>query len=495
MSAMRDPEERHSSRRRRLIHAATAGSAAALLIAATASANLSVQRLGTDTYSNTSSQHATQVEPDSFAVGSTIVAAVQTGRFTDGGSSNVAWATSTNAGSSWTGGNLPGTTIYASPAGTYARVTDPAVAYDARHGAWLISTLALVNGSGGPKGAAVLTSRSLDGGLTWGNPVVTAAASGGSDYDKNWIACDNTSTSPFYGNCYTAWDDFGHRNKVLISTSSDGGQTWGAPTSNRATVIGAIPVPLPNGNVVIVTANAYETAILSFVSTNGGATWSKAQNVTTISEHGTAGGIRAGALPSAEMDGSGRIYLVWDDCRFRTKCTSNDIVMTTSTNGTTWTPVARVPIDDTTSTVDHFIPGIGVDPATSGGSAKIGITYYYYPVAACSSSTCALDVGFISSTNGGSSWSSPTQIAGPMTLSWLANTTQGRMVGDYISTSVVGGVAWPLFCLANAPSGGVFDEAMYTATGGIGVIGGSVVNSAVVVASAHGDAVSAAHRR
>jgi hypothetical protein len=486
---------RFGSVQRRTVRAVGAASIVAMLAAGTASANLAVTQVSSDPYTNTSSQHRTQVEPDSFSFGSTIVAAVQTGRFTDGGSSNVAWTTSTDGGTSWTSGSLPGTTIYASPAGTYARVTDPAVAYDAKHGAWLISTLALVNGNGGPNGAAVLTSRSTNGGTAWGSPVVTAAASGGSDYDKNWIACDNTATSPFYGNCYTAWDDFGHRNKVLISTSSDGGLTWGPATSNRASVIGAIPVPLPNGTVVIVTANAYETAILAFVSTNGGASWSKAQTVTPINEHGTAGGIRAGALPSAEMDAAGRIYLVWDDCRFRTQCTANDIVMTTSTNGTTWTAVARVPIDATNSGVDHFIPGIGVDPATSGSTAKIGITYYYYPVSACSASTCQLDVGFISSTNGGASWGAPTQIAGPMTLSWLASTTQGRMVGDYISTSVIGGVALPLFCLASAPSGGVFNEATYTASGGIAITGGGVVDGAVAVASAHGYSVSLAHRR
>ena len=49
-----------------------------------------------------------------------------------------------------------------------------------------------------------------------------------------------------------------------------------------------------------------------------------------------------------------------------------------------------------------------------------------------------------------------------MSLSWLANTNQGRMVGDYISTSFSGGVARPVFAVANAPSGGIFDEAIYT---------------------------------
>ena len=51
-------------------------------------------QISADPFTNTTSQHKTQVEPDSFAYGSTIVVAAQTGRFTDGGSSDIGWATS-----------------------------------------------------------------------------------------------------------------------------------------------------------------------------------------------------------------------------------------------------------------------------------------------------------------------------------------------------------------------------------------------------------------
>ena len=37
---------------------------------------------------------------------------LQTGRVFDGGASNIAWATTTNAGRTWTTGNLPATTIH-----------------------------------------------------------------------------------------------------------------------------------------------------------------------------------------------------------------------------------------------------------------------------------------------------------------------------------------------------------------------------------------------
>ncbi|MBI3731920.1 MAG: exo-alpha-sialidase [Chloroflexi bacterium] len=420
-------------------------------------------KLSTDPYTNTSSQHQTEVEPDSFSYGSTVVMVTQVGRFTDGGSSNIGWATSTDAGATWTNGFLPGITIYAG--GIYARVSDPSVAYDAKHNVWLINSLPLTEPV---KGAAVVVNRSTDGGLTWGNPINVSLATGSSDYDKNWIACDNGPASPFYGNCYVTWDNFGNGNRLLNSTSTDGGLTWGAAkaTGNNASGIGAQPLARPNG-AVIVPADDTLGNVVVYNSTNGGSTWGRTKKIATVSEHGVAGGLRSGGLPSAEIDASGKIYLVWQDCRFESGCSANDIVMTTSTTGSTWTAVTRIPIDTIGSSVDHFIPGIGVDRNTSGGSAHLGLTYYYYPAANCSASTCQLYVGFVSSTDGGATWSAKQTLAGPMTLSWLANTTQGRMVGDYVSTSFAGGTAHPAFANANAPTGGTFDEALYSVVGGL----------------------------
>ncbi|MFL5625947.1 MAG: exo-alpha-sialidase [Ktedonobacteraceae bacterium] len=439
-------------------------------------ANVALTRLSTDPYTNSTSQHATEVEPDTFAFGSTIVAAIQVGRFNNGGSSNIGFATSTNGGSTWTSGFLPGTTTFASPPGTYDRLSDPSVAYDAAHNVWLISYLGLVgaNPSVAPTAPAVLVSRSTDGGLTWGNPIQVNSG-GTNNQDKNWSVCDDTATSPFYGHCYTEWDDNGNGNLVQMSTSTDGGLTWGArkSTANNATVIGGQPLVQPNGTVIVPIENANETALLAFTSTNGGASWNSTITVTTVNHHTDAGSIRSGSLPTAEVDGSGTVYVVWSDCRFERSCKANDMVMTTSTNGTSWSAVTRVPIDAVGSGVDHFIPGLAVDKSTSGSSAHLGLAYYYYPNTRCSSSTCQLDVGFISSTNGGSTWSSATQLAGPMTLTWLANTSQGYMVGDYISTSFVNGTARPVFVVANPNNGSTFDEAMYSPSSGLATLAGA----------------------
>src|SRR5439155_8333992 len=116
--------------------------------------------------------HQTEVEPDTFSNGSTIVAAFQVGRIFDGGSCAIGFATSTNNGSTWTNGLLPGITKW-SGGGPNDRATDPSVAFDARHNVWLISSLTLLE-AGGVHGNSVVTSRSTDGGLTWGKHFTTA---------------------------------------------------------------------------------------------------------------------------------------------------------------------------------------------------------------------------------------------------------------------------------------------------------------------------------
>lgn len=442
-----------------------------LLTATPAVANVPLTMVSSDPYTDAQAQHRTEVEPDTFVAGNTIVSTFQVGRTFGGGASNIGWATSTNGGATWTRGFLPG--ITGNEGGPYARASDPVVAFDARHNVWLISSLAL----DGPGGSAVLTSRSTNGGLTWSNPVTTATGS----LDKNWLVCDNTSVSPFFGNCYTQYDITNQGNAIRMRTSSDGGLTWGPAraTGDNASGLGGQPVVRNNGTVIV----PYRTSsqIRSFRSIDGGASWRATVLVANISHHTVAGGLRESPLPSAEIDAAGTVHVAWADCRFRSGCPRNDIVFSRSTSETTWAAPIRVPIDATSSTVEHFTPGLGIDRSTAGPGGRIGLTYYFYPNSSCSASTCQLNAGFISSTNGGTSWSAPTQVAGPMTLSWLPNTSQGRMFGDYISTSIPAGAnAFPVIPVASAPSGGLFNVPMFVPTGGLPITGGAAQDPAVV---------------
>jgi hypothetical protein len=429
-------------------------------LALTATAPAQLTRISVDNLTNTDSDHKTEVEPSTFAWGNTIVSGFHVGRRPGSigwGSGDVGFATSTNGGVTWVHGDLPGLTVNYK-GGTYGAAADPSVAYDAKHGEWLISTLPLVGLSSASRYIGdVAVSRSADG-LHWGNPVNIDKTHLD---DKNWSVCDNTPTSPYYGNCYTEWDQAFGTGDILLSVSSDGGQTWGAglASSDHAGGSGGEPVVQPNGTVIVPFEGG---GIDVFSSTNGGTSWGKSQLVANIESHLDGGGIRNPNLPSVGIDGAGSVFVLWSDCRFRKSCSSNDIVMSTSSDGKTWSAVTRIPIDATTSTVDHFLPGIGIDPATSGSTAHMTVVYYYYPVSNCTSSTCELEVGFTSSTDGGATWTAGTKIGGPMKLSWLPVSDLGPMVADYIGVSYVNGNAFGVFADATAPSGSTLAESMFT---------------------------------
>jgi hypothetical protein len=417
-------------------------------------------RLSTDPLTNTDSVHKTEVEPDSFAWGNTIVTGFHVARRPGSigwGSGDIGFSTSTDGGVNWQHGLLPGLTINYKN-GTYGAAADPSVAYDAKHTTWMISTLPLVGlKDGGEFIGDVAVSLSSDG-LHWGNPVNIDKTHLD---DKNWSVCDNTASSPFYGNCYTEWDQAFGTGDVMMSVSSNGGKTWskGLTSSDHAAGLGGEPLVQPNGTVIVPFEGG---GIDVFSSTNGGTSWGKSQQIATIDSHLDAGGIRNPNLPGAAIDGAGNVFVVWSDCRFRKGCSANDIVMSSSSNGTTWSAVTRIPIDPTTSTVDHFLAGIGIDPATSGSTAHMSIVYYYYPVSNCTASTCQLEVGFVTSTDGGSTWTAGAKLAGPMKLAWLPVSDDGPMVADYIGVSYVNGNAFGVFAVAQAPSGSTLAESMYT---------------------------------
>jgi hypothetical protein len=421
--------------------------AISLAMAAPVEAQFTLVKISTDSFHNSSSQHKTEVEPDTYSWGSTMVAAFQVARIADGGGADLGFSTSTDGGKTWTYGYLPGLTVNYKH-GTYSAASDASVVYDAKHGEWLISSLPIGNA-----GVNIATSRSKDG-IHWGKPIPVDNSGGD---DKNWITCDNTATSPFYGHCYTEWSG------INMSTSTDGGLTWGpAKGANGAFGSGAEQLVLPSGTVVVPFLG---NEMQAFTSTDGGVNWGNTVAISPVNTFQGNSTLRSVGLPfpSTGIDKSGKIYVVWSDCSFRSGCSTNDLVMSTSTNGKKWTKAVRIPIDPLSSTVDHFIPGLAVDRSTSGKTAHLTATYYYYPQASCNDSTCEIHVGFTTSSDGGQTWTAGKDVgAGPMKISWLPNSQNGPMLADYLSSSYVNGKAFGVFMVAKAPSGGVFNEAAYT---------------------------------
>jgi hypothetical protein len=420
-------------------------------------------RLSADTLTTPVAQHATEVEPDSFSYGSTVVSAFQIGRFFEGASAAIGFATSHDAGATWQSGMLPQLTTSSAPAGTADRATDPAVAFDAAHGRWLVESLTLSRDS-----AAVVVSGSADG-VTWDPPATAAlrplTSSGDTNLDKSWIACDNGPASPFRGRCYVAYTDFTSGTAIGVQSSSDGGLTWSAPVHVAVSddVPGVQPVVRPNGELVLVYLNG-PNWVQASRSTDGGASFGPEELISRARAHERRVQfdlLRFFALPSAEVDRAGRVWVAWPDCRFRRGCAANDIVVSHSTaNGWSAAKVVRVP--GTGAKADHVLPGLAVDPTTSGAHTRLALTFYTLRSASCAPDSCRLDVRMMTSSSAGARWSGATRLnAQAMHLDWLAQTNGGFMVGDYVSTSFARGRAVGVFALAAQPRGEVLNEAIH----------------------------------
>ena len=425
-----------------------------------------VRRLSRDPFRNSDSQHETEAEPASSAFGSTIVTAFQAGRFANGGASSIGFAASSDGGRTWRSGFLPALTTLSSPPGTSVRASDPTVAYDAEHRVWLIGSLAI-----GRDQWQLLVNRSANG-TAW-SPPITAAAAPAQTLDKGWLACDNWPSSPLRGRCYLSYLDV-PANQIATRTSTDGGLTWSSaattPTRSEIEVNGAQPLVRPDGTLVVVYASFSnrrfeESEVLAIRSADGGASFTEPVRVAAL-QAAALGEIRSPPLPSAAVDSGGRLYTVWEDCRFVSGCSRNDLVLSSSDDGVTWSDPVRLPTTPATASAHSLVPGLAADST----SRRLAVVYYTLPVGCATRPTCAgVGAEEISSADGGGTWSPPQRLdTEPMKLSWIAADAEaGHMLGDYEAVSFVSGRAVPIFALAVAPSGsGHFRQAIYARTRG-----------------------------
>ncbi|HYN96094.1 MAG TPA: sialidase family protein [Pilimelia sp.] len=429
-------------------------------------------QVSADPYSDAQGQHQTEVEPDTLAWGRTIVSAFLVGRVANGGASNIGWARSADAGATWQHGFLPATTPNTD--GPWTKVTDPVVAFSLRHNTWQISFIGIT----GTTGTHVLTSRSTNGGVTWSPPITVASGIGA--VDKNWMVCDNNAASPFRGTCHTTFSNqTGNAWRIRAVRSSDGGSSWSAPVTPAGNPGGftGSAIVRPDGAVVVAYLTADQQVVRSFRSTDGGASWGAPVTVDSVQDnvrhHVAPAPFRDWVLPSIDVDRTGRVYVSWSSCRFRVGCATNDIVISESVTGQAWLAPYRVPLDPIVGVHDHYLPGLAVAAGSGGNTARLALTYYYLHTATCVAD-CRANVAFASSVNGGLTWSRPTHVAA-MSLARFPTATGGRMIADYISTSIVGRRAHTIVPVARPPAGQqAFDVDMYHPTGGLPVTGGPI---------------------
>jgi hypothetical protein len=149
----------------------------------------------------------------------------------------------------------------------------------------------------------------------------------------------------------------------------------------------------------------------------------------------------------------GSVLAVWASCAFWAGCGGNDVLLSTSEDGVTWTQPRRLP---TRATGSAFVPALAVAP-----DGRVAVLYY----TASGCPRCRVDAWVVESAGAGR-WTRPLRLsARSMRSAWMAQTGQGAMLADYVSVSWVAGRPLAVLALAEEPlPGGTLRQAVFAAT-------------------------------
>jgi len=238
-------------------------------------------------------------------------------------------------------------------------------------------------------------SYSTNNGSTWSTATVTPNP--GSMTDKNHMWIDNSPVSPYLGNLYVAWTDFGGSNdsEICLKTSSNGGTTWGT-LMNISSAVNAgshnqgVNIQTgPDGQVYAVWSvydswPSDEKALGFTKSTNGGTSFAPAtkiiNNIRGIRTTEVGKNHRVNSFPSMTVDISGgsyngTIYVVWTNIGVPgvNTGTSADVYLIKSTDeGATWSTPAKINQDPAGMGKKHYFPWICCDPE----SGILSVVFY-----------------------------------------------------------------------------------------------------------------------
>jgi hypothetical protein len=386
-------------------------------------------------------------------------------------------------------------------------------------------------------GDRIKMQRSTDGGLTWSAPVNLANNQAGGLGGVPLVQ-PPPAGAPSGSVCGRVVVPI-QVNGVSWYTSTDCGVTWSAPTqitpnmTAEHNVAGGLrtsllPASAMDGagaiylvwqtrsfrtqNTTLATAAAAGDSCVRLVNISGLAAGQTLridpngphpQVVTIVTVGNTAcnGGTGATITPALAYPHPSGAYVTKNNVANNSSADPNDIALSVMPAPTQGNPApsfgapVRIPIEPdsggVSNTHDHFIPGIGADPNTSGSSAHLGLFYYTYPFANCQAfnaeNLCSLRVGYVSSADGGATWSVPSGLA-RMTIAGIARSSQGPMVGDYSTSDVMpagacAGRAIATFAVGPLPEpqDNALAEAMYAPKCGLPIgltIGGKPVTRA-----------------
>lgn len=355
--------------------------------------------------------------------------------------------------------------------------SDPGVAFDTRGNVYYSYIVVFFNRTfRSIQGTEVAVAKSSDGGKTWPQVTFFNLNSGtGKFNDKPMIAVDTNPTSPFRDSVYVAWDNASFRNgkssannALLVSRSTDGGKTFSAPiavnslTGGPSSVIGADPFVGPTGDVYVAWHDVQNSGLLVNRSTDGGATFGQPTTIAptvipfaaNIAPQASRGALLYPACGADQSAGPSRgtLYCSWMD---ETASNGTDIFVANSTDrGATWSPPVRVNDDPAGTVKDQFNQWLSVDPVT-------GTINLSWNDARNDPADTKTDIYTSDSTNGGTSFAPNVKVTTAVSDESAANPAadSGNQYGDYEGIAAYGGIAHPIW------TDGRLDAAIDPATG------------------------------
>jgi len=238
-------------------------------------------------------------------------------------------------------------------------------------------------------------SYSDDQGATWSS--VTVAPNPGDLADKNHMWIDNSPLSPYEGNLYVAWTEFGgsYNNEIAVSVSTDDGLSWSTKKAvseavNAGSHNQGVNLSVgPNGEVYAIWTiydswPSDESAIGMSKSLDGGQTWSPAvriiSNIRGVRNSGTGKNMRVNSFPSATADISGgsengNLYVVWANIGVPGINVGNDIdvyLIYSSDTGDTWSQPIKVNQNESGLGSKSYFPWIASDPS----NGTLSVVFY-----------------------------------------------------------------------------------------------------------------------
>ncbi|HEX2390116.1 MAG TPA: hypothetical protein VHL33_03485 [Casimicrobiaceae bacterium] len=379
---------------------------------------------------------------------------LRTGYSFDGG---LTWGSSQAPFSRCTGGN-------AANGADFARASDPWVTIGPDGIAYQIAIAFTGQTFAVASSGAVLASRSLDGGRTWG-AASTLIQDGQAPFnDKESITADPLVP----GHAYAAWDRLeqnGH-GPTYFARTTNGGASWEAarpiydPGGRNQTLDNQIVVASSGSNAGTLydfftefenVGNNVLVPRFGFIrSADRGVTWSGFNLITGLQGIGTrdpenpSHELRDAAnLPAVAAGPNGVLVAVWQDARFSAG-TRDGIAFTRSTDGgTTWSPPVQI---NTVPAVQALLPTVNVR-----ADGTIGVVYYDLRNNTADPATLFVDVWLVTSTNG-VDWSER-HVAGPFDFNPAPIAEGGRFVGDYQGLTSANGQFMALFARTNDDPG------------------------------------------